>query len=162
MKKKKIDLLDIAMLNILKEHAELSNKDLAKLVGLSEGSTLVRSQNLWKRGFIGSVQACIQYKYFGYDKYYLLRLEVLETAANDLLTKLLECRHLITLIGMEARFDITMRIFLAVILTRDLRTADKEMQALTSGFQGISSFTFTQMNFIMQRQMRLEETDYVK
>lgn len=50
MKKKQIDLLDIAILNILNEHAELNNKQLSEKIGLSESPTLVRVQNLWGRG----------------------------------------------------------------------------------------------------------------
>jgi DNA-binding Lrp family transcriptional regulator len=46
MKKKTIDVQDIKILNILNEHAELNNKELSSMIGLSEGLTLVRVQNL--------------------------------------------------------------------------------------------------------------------
>ena len=52
MKKKKIDLLDISILNILKDRTEITNKDLAKKVELSEGPALVRVQRLWEGGIL--------------------------------------------------------------------------------------------------------------
>lgn len=72
MKNKTIDVTDIEILNILKEHAELNNKEPANKIGLSEGPTLVRVQNLWERGVIQSYGAIINHHYFGYDKFYLI------------------------------------------------------------------------------------------
>jgi Lrp/AsnC family transcriptional regulator, leucine-responsive regulatory protein len=67
MRKKTIDFKNVEILNILADHAELTNTQLSELCGLSEGPTLVRVQSLWKRGVIKSYEAVLRYQFLGYN-----------------------------------------------------------------------------------------------
>lgn len=51
-RKKPIDAIDVKILNLLQEDGRMSNKDLARTLGLSEGPTLTRVNNLRSKGVI--------------------------------------------------------------------------------------------------------------
>ena len=69
MKKKQIDVTDIEILNILTEHAELNNKELANKIGLSEGPTLVRVQEALGTRYNQIVQTEDGRLYYSQDGY---------------------------------------------------------------------------------------------
>jgi DNA-binding Lrp family transcriptional regulator len=162
MKKKTIDLQDIGILNILLEHAELNNKELSKKIGLSEGPTLVRVQNLWNRGILRSCGAIINYRYFGYDKFYCIRIEVDDFDAPQFKQRLLQSRYIIFLIEMDASTDIVMRVYVGVCQTKNLKTAKDEVQNLTEGVKGIRSVTFNPITFINLKALHLDAKDVIK
>ena len=66
MKKKPIDEIDLRIINQLQNNAGITNRSLAKIIGLSFGPTLVRVQNLWKRGFLKNCRAKINCRAFGF------------------------------------------------------------------------------------------------
>lgn len=77
MKKKEIDAVDIKILNILQTEANITNKTLAKMIGLTPGPTLTRVQNLISRGSIKSYAAEISLGYFGYRRRAAFNITVL-------------------------------------------------------------------------------------
>jgi len=131
MKKKQIDLKDIAILNILTEHAELNNKQLSEWIGLSEGPTLVRVKRFRERGVVKSHEAIINYPYFGYTRYYCIRVEISATEALKMRMRFLQNRYVIFLIELEVITDINMRIYLAACLTKNLKTTKEVFRSLT-------------------------------
>lgn len=162
MKKKTIDVQDIEILNILAEHAELNNKELAARIDLSEGPTLVRVQNLWERGIIKSHIAHINYQFFGYNKLYLIRLEVTDTYAEELKQRLSVSRYMIVIVEIEGSVDLVMRIYIRIFQTKNLKTAKDELQVLTTGIKGIRSVTFSPISSIMQKTLSLDDKDITK
>jgi DNA-binding Lrp family transcriptional regulator len=162
MKKKTVDVTDIEILNILTGHAEFSNKELASRIGLSEGSTLVRVQNLRERGVIKSYAALINFPFFGYSRYYLIRAEVSETDTEELKQRFLQNRYIILLIEMEGTVDLIMRILLGVCQAKSQKVAKDELHKLTTGIKGLKSVTFNAINFINQKALALENQDIVK
>jgi DNA-binding Lrp family transcriptional regulator len=162
MKKKTIDVKDIEILNILTEHAELNNKQLSEVIGLSEGSTLVRVQNFWKRGVIQSYTAHLNLPYFGYSKFYLIRAEVSDTDADELKLRFSLSRNIIVLIELEGSIDLIMRIYLAICLTKTLKDAKEELRNLTVGIKGIKSVTLNPISFFSQKALTFENRDIVK
>jgi DNA-binding Lrp family transcriptional regulator len=162
MKKKQIDATDIEILNILSEHAEVTNKQLSATIGLSEGPTLVRVQNFWQRDVINAYQALINYQIFGYNRYYLIRAEISDNSATELKQRFMSNRHIIIFIELEGSIDIVIRIYLAVCLTKSLKAAKDEVQKLTQDIHGVRSVTFTQIIFAAQKKLQLENTDIIK
>lgn len=67
MKKKKVDVIDIAILNLLMVDNWRSNKEISEALELSQPATLVRVQNLRKRGFISNRGIQIDVTKFGYN-----------------------------------------------------------------------------------------------
>jgi DNA-binding Lrp family transcriptional regulator len=162
MKKKQIDLQDIVILNVLIKNAEISNKDLSRTLSLSEGPTLVRVQNLWKKGILKAFGAFINYQYFGFDKYYLIRLVILDTDADELKHRLYLNRYIILIAEIDGSTDLVQRIYIGVFLTKDLVTAKNEVKNLTQGLSGISSATLNPISFIAQKALSLDAKDIVK
>jgi DNA-binding Lrp family transcriptional regulator len=162
MKKKTIDVQDIEILNILAEHAELNNKELSARIGLSEGPTLVRMQNLWGRDIIKSYSAEINFHLFGYSKFHLIRAEVTDTDAHELKNRLSHSRYLVTLVELEGTNDIVMRIYLCIFQTKNLKAAKDELQRLTAGIKGLHSVTFNQISSFVQKTLQLDEKDVIK
>jgi DNA-binding Lrp family transcriptional regulator len=162
MKKKTIDLQDISILNILTDHAELNNKELSGVIGLSAGPTLVRMQNLWEKGVIRSYEANINYQLFGYSKFSLFRVEVLDNGADELKERFLMSRFIIIFIEIEASVDFIMRIYLAVCLTKNQKAAREMVKSLTEGIKGIRSVTFNPIDFIAQKVLHLTDQDVIK
>jgi DNA-binding Lrp family transcriptional regulator len=162
MKKKTIDVQDIAILNILAEHAELNNKDLAARIDLSEGSTLVRVQNLWKRGVIKSHAAQINFRFFGYNKFYFIRVEVTDTDADELKHRLSISRYMIIFVEIEGSIDLVMRIYIGILQTKNLKTAKDELQSLTGGLKGIRMITMNPISSISQKTLTLDDKDVIK
>ena len=66
MRKKAIDAKDIEIINILQQDATLTNKDLAKKIGLGESSTLNRVTHLFNKKVFTGYSALIDYTFFGY------------------------------------------------------------------------------------------------
>jgi DNA-binding Lrp family transcriptional regulator len=133
MKKKTIDVQDIKILNILAEHAELNNKELSAAIGLSEGPTLVRVQNLWEKGFIKSCSAQINLQLFGYNKFYLIRAEVSETGSEAMKERFSSNRFITVLVELQGSSDLLTRIFLGVFQSKSLKATRDELQLLTTG-----------------------------
>lgn len=125
MKKKQIDLLDITILNILIEHAELNNKQLSEKIGLSEGPTLVRVQNLWGRGILKSFRADISYEHLGYTKFYFIRAEVSDSEAPELKRRLHLNPYVVFIIEIDGSVDTILRIYLGILQTKNLKAAKK-------------------------------------
>ena len=150
------------ILNILTEHAELNNKELAAKIGLSEGPTLVRVQNLWERGIVLSHSAVINYHLLGYNKFYIIRIEVSDTIADELKQRLSNSRHMIIFIEIEGSVDLIMRIYIGICLTKNLKTGKDELQILTAGIKGIRSVTFNQIYSIEQKTLHLDDKDVIK
>lgn len=162
MKKKQIDVKDIEILNVLTEHAEPNNKELAARIGLSEGSTLVRVQNLWERGVIKSHTALINYQFFGYSKFYLLRLEVTDNNAEELKQRLSSIRNIIIFIEIEGSLDLVIRIYIGILQTKNLKAAKDALQVLTAGIKGIRSVTMSPISSISQKTLTLDDQDIMK
>lgn len=57
MRKKVVDDIDLLIINILQKNANITNKDLAKKIGLTPPPTLTRVNNLWKRRILSHYQA---------------------------------------------------------------------------------------------------------
>lgn len=162
MRKKKIDELDIAILNILSEHAELYNRELSGRIGLSPPATLVRSQNLWKRGVIAAMRAQINLEVFGYTYYHLVRIEVVSSRSEGLKARLLENRYLVMLIEIDASLDISMRLYLAVFVSKHTAGNGCEFEDIINGEGGIVSITRVQVSSITCRSLKLDTDDLVR
>ena len=162
MKKKQIDLQDIAILNILTEHAELNNKQLSERIGLSEGPTLVRVQKLWGKGILKAHSAIVDYQFFGYTRFFCIRIEISAVEAHKLKLRFLLNRYIIFLIEIEACADINLWIYIAACLTKSLKTAKEELQSLTSGIKGIGSVTFNPITSGTMKPLQLDSSDTVK
>jgi DNA-binding Lrp family transcriptional regulator len=162
MKKKQIDHQDIIILNILMQNAELTNKRLSEIIDLSEGPTLVRVQKLWERGIIKSYAALINLPFFGYDKFYFIRVEVSDTEADELRQRFSLSRYIIILIEVEGSVDLVMRIYLGICQTKNLKSAKDELQNLTAGIKGIRTVTFNPISFINQKALHLDDRDVIK
>lgn len=162
MKKKQIDLQDITILNILTEHAEFNNKQLSEQIGLSEGPTLVRVQRLWERGIVKSHEAIINYPYFGYTRYFCIRVEISATEAPKMKMRFLLNRYIIFLIEIEVIADINMRIYLAACLTKNLKTAKEVLQSLTEDFKAIGSAILAPVTSVSTKPLLFDNTDIIK
>jgi DNA-binding Lrp family transcriptional regulator len=162
MKKKTIDAMDIEILNILSEHAELTNKELSNKIGLSEGPTLVRVQRLWGRGIIKSYGAIINYQYFGYIKFFLIRLEVADFDAPQLKERFLSSRYIVILIEIEASVDFILRVYVAVCQAKNFKSAKEEVTTITKGVKGIRSVTVNLITFASQKALHFDNTDVIK
>jgi len=162
MKKKTIDVQDIEILNILTEHAELNNKELAARIDLSEGPTLVRVQNLWERGIIKSHTAHINYQFLGYNKFYLIRAEVSDTDADELKQRLAISRYMIIFVEIEGSIDLVMRIYIGICQTKNLKTAKDKLQVLTTGMKGLRLVTMSPISTIIQKSLRIDDKDVIK
>lgn len=66
-RKKNIDATDILILNQLQRNAAVTNAELAREIGLSEGPTLTRTRKLMEKKAINGIEARINYNYFGYS-----------------------------------------------------------------------------------------------
>jgi len=66
MKKKVIDEIDLMIINQLQNNARITNRSLAKKIGLSPGPTLVRVKYLYRRGFLKNCRAALNYPLFNY------------------------------------------------------------------------------------------------
>jgi DNA-binding Lrp family transcriptional regulator len=162
MKKKTIDVQDIEILNILAEHAELTNKELAARIGLSEGPTLVRVQNLWERGIIKSYVAMVNLHRFGFSKLFLIRVEVSESDAPELKLRFNLSRYTVLLVELEGSIDVIMRIYIGIMLMKSLKASKEELHILTTGIKGIRSVTFNQINSLEQKTLHLEHDDVIR
>jgi len=162
MKKKIIDVQDIEILNVLAEHAELNNKELSTKIGLTEGPTLVRVQNLWKRGIIKSFAAVINFQLFGYSKLFLIRVEVSHNDAEELRERFSLNRYIIVLIELEGSVDLVMRIYIGICQAKSIKAAKDELKVLTEGIKGISSATFNQISSMEQKRLHLEDNDIIR
>jgi DNA-binding Lrp family transcriptional regulator len=162
MKKKQIDATDIEILNILSEHAEVTNKQLSATIGLSEGPTLVRVQNLWERGAIKSYKALVNYSMFGYGNFYQVRIEIADADSPELKERLLVSRFIIALIEIEATIDIVMRIYIAIFMIKDVKISKEEIRNLTSGLKSIRSTTLNRINYFSAKAFHLDEKDILK
>lgn len=161
MKKKTIDVQDIEILNILAEHAELNNRELSSTIGLSEGPTLVRVQNLWERGAIKSYSAMINHKLFGYGRFYLIRIETSDINAEELKGRFSLSRFIIVLIELEGSVDQITRIYIGVCQTKSFKAAREELRLLTVGFKGIRSATSSEIISLEQKTLRLDNKEDV-
>jgi DNA-binding Lrp family transcriptional regulator len=131
------------------------------MIGLSEGPTLVQMQNLWEKGVIQSYRANINYQMFGYNKFYLFSVEVLDIGADELKQRFLMSRFIIIFIEIEASVDVIMRIFIAVSLPKNQKAAREEVKSLTEAIKGIRSVTFNPIDFIAQKALHLDEKDLI-
>ena len=66
-RKKDIDATDIIILNQLQQNANLTNREVANRIGLSESATLKRVRNLLRRRALLRISGHINYGYFGYS-----------------------------------------------------------------------------------------------
>jgi DNA-binding Lrp family transcriptional regulator len=74
MRKKEVDLIDLRIIKILSENANISNKDLAEKINLSQAPTLVRVRNLFNNKVLLNYTVALNYKYFGYTSRYLVQI----------------------------------------------------------------------------------------
>lgn len=65
MKKKLLDKIDLEIISILQENAAITNKELAKKIGLSEPPTLIRVRNLVENNIIEKYSAIINEDFLG-------------------------------------------------------------------------------------------------
>lgn len=64
MRKKPVDAIDIQIINRLQRDANVTNKALSEEIGLSQGPTLIRVQNLWKNRVLVNYKATVDYPRF--------------------------------------------------------------------------------------------------
>jgi DNA-binding Lrp family transcriptional regulator len=162
MKKKKVDAIDIRMLNLLLKNAGINNKELASKINLSPGPCLVRQQKLWERRIIESFTAIINYRIFGYDKYFSFQISVLRMHSRDLKEKLMGSRHVICQLIIDSQDDFLTELQTGILQTKNIDQAAAEMQMITTGIDGIRSVSLNAIKFISQKSLRLEEYDKVR
>jgi DNA-binding Lrp family transcriptional regulator len=105
MKKRDIDAKDIEILNILKEDANVTNKDLAQKLHLSEGPTLVRVQNLFKKGVIKRYVAEPNYGYFGYTYEVATLVRIFKEFSGEFVNRVLKYPNVRRCIRIESYQD---------------------------------------------------------
>lgn len=127
-----------------------------------EGPTLVRVQNLWERGIIRSHTARINYQFLGYNKFFLIRVEVSDTAADELRQRLLISRYTITFVEIEASIDLIARIYIGICQVKNLKSAKEELHIMTFGIKGIRSVTMNAISSISQKTLSLDDKDVIK
>ena len=66
MRKKTVDKIDIQIINLLQRNANLTNKEIAEKINLSESNTLVRVRKLIENEIIGERKYEINFAFFGY------------------------------------------------------------------------------------------------
>lgn len=91
-KKNRLDAIDLQIISVLRKNADITNKDLAAKVGLSEAPTLVRVGKLKSSRIIQSVKAQIDYKKLGY-RYTTGYLITLVTVNTDLMYAIINKRN---------------------------------------------------------------------
>lgn len=94
MRKKIVDKIDVHILNCLQLDAKISNIELSREIGLSAPATLVRVNNLFKRGIIKGIRAEINPGYFGYDYQYMIFVTVKEADVKSFLNRVKEIREI--------------------------------------------------------------------
>jgi len=82
MRKREVDQIDVQILEIFQEDAYINNVDLAKRIGLSPSPTLIRVQNLQKRGIIARYTIDLNYNYFGYTHSLIAEVQILREKAS--------------------------------------------------------------------------------
>jgi DNA-binding Lrp family transcriptional regulator len=122
----------------------------------------VRIQNLWERGIIKSYGAIINLQFFGYSKFYLIRVEVSDYSAVELKQRLSLNRYIIIFIEIDGSVDLVKRIYIAICQTKNLKAAKEEVHNLTEGIKEIRAVTFNLINYAEQKAIRLEDTDLIK
>ncbi len=65
-RKKIVDAVDLKIINILKSNANITNKELATLVGLTPGPTLTRVNNLIEKNIIKEFCTKVDNTYLGF------------------------------------------------------------------------------------------------
>jgi DNA-binding Lrp family transcriptional regulator len=103
MKKRPVDDIDIYILNRLSRDANVTNLELASEIGLSQGPTLVRVQNLWKRGILTNYQAKINYSYFKFNLKYALIISIHPDGITKFISKIHKEREIIYCSELEKK-----------------------------------------------------------
>ena len=120
MKKKQVDEIDLVIINYLQNNARLTNRALAKTIGLSPGPTLVRVQNLWKRRLLTFCRAQVNHAAFRFNLKAVLIVSVPDEGSNRFIGNMKSTREVMTWWELSRKAPIVKsRRFLATLYAKN-------------------------------------------
>jgi len=121
-RKKLIDATDLRIMDIMQRNGNITTKELAENVGLSNGAVMVRINNLKKRGVI-ETETVINTDWLKFKHKTLVQVQVPEKFVEDFKTRILEmpCLTSFTLLKREPEIPIgtVFKPMLVTFLTLD-------------------------------------------
>lgn len=141
-RKKDIDKTDIEMLNILKNHGDITNKEIASLINLSEGPSHKRLKAFREKKIIKEVQAKIDLERLGYVYNVMLTCTVMEEDTDTLVSVLASCPIIKSVYKMDFGKEYTNKRRVAAIAVA--KTEDQFVKVFGELFRNVDfKFQFT-------------------
>lgn len=103
------------MLNILRTEGDISNKELAKKISLSEGPTHKRKVTLFEKKIVKEVQAKIDLSKLGYTYNVMVTCTVFEENVDSLINVLASCDYIKAVYEMDPEQSYTNKRRIAAI-----------------------------------------------
>ena len=162
MKKPKIDSTDVRILSMLRNDGRMTNKSMAKEIGLSEPSTLTRVNNLLSRGFIRSVTTSLDRKLLGYPNMEATMIHYLQKDESEVVYRLKASRLVITAMVFKSGEQLKANWVLLMLVGKSQEQITKELRTL---FEGLDIFVFESFKDITElkcNDFQLAPEDIVK
>ena len=162
MKKKKIDVIDIAILNLLMKDAWRSNKAISEAIGLSEPATLVRVQNLKERGFISKNNIQIDVSKFGYNLEAAYLIQYLKKDEETIIERVRQGRLVTTFIILKGTEIFAFNWMLLIVVGKNKEDLKVASQLI---FEDIDVFFFSEFAETLEikcNEFSLKDGDIVK
>lgn len=149
-----VDKIDIKILDVLREDARSSLKDLSKKCRISKQTALYRINRLVEKKMIKGFHANIDYTVLGYDMYYLFiktRYLADEQAFVKELSRLEGC---ISIMNCLSQYNYTIKL-----ITKDIYSTTKELEDLFNRKKTITTHFMLQRLEKTRRQVSIDEKD---
>lgn len=143
--KNKIDLIDLQIIQLLSENAQITYTEIAKNLIISSGTVHARVKKMWDLGFIVGSTMKLNYKAIGWDLTVFLGIHLKQTNAfKEVIETLLEIPEVVKLHHISGKYDIFVKIH-----ARDsdhYRSIYQKRILSISGIKGIESFISLEEN----------------
>jgi DNA-binding Lrp family transcriptional regulator len=111
MKKKTVDRTDIKIINLLQKNANLTNKEIAENIGLSESNTLVRVRKLIENNILGVGKYEINFAYFGFQFEFITIINIHKTSEELFTLRIKDFWNIFSCKQLFIQFDSSRYIF---------------------------------------------------
>ncbi len=135
-----VDKIDIKILDVLREDARVSLKDLSKKCRVSKQTALYRMNKLIEKNIIKGFHANIDYSAIGYSMYYLfIKTRYLEDE-SAFVSELSRINGCISIMNCLSQYNYTVKL-----ITKDIYSTVKELEELFNRKKNITT------HFVLQR-----------
>ena len=162
MKKSQIDSTDIRILSMLRNDGRMTNKSMAKEIGLSEPSTLTRVKKLLSRGFVRSVTTSLNLELLGYPNKGVTMIHFLQKDESEVLSRIKASRLVITAMVLKSGEQLKANWVLLMLVGKSQEQITKELRTLLEGLDIFVFESFKDITELKCNDFQLAPEDIVK